>query len=159
MAGVSTSPEAEGEGVTDMGGSMDRTTATRLAAVVALTAGLGVAAAMPAQANGGNSHRTGPCSMDSSWELKANANRGGSHKIDVDFRVRSGESGQLWDWTLTDNGTTASKGSSTTEHGNGEFRERVQVKNQRGFDKIVLDATNTVTGETCHGHVLLNGSH
>src|SRR5262249_35429001 len=113
----------------------------------------------PAYANGGNSFRTGPCSMDSTWSLKANANPGGSHKINVDLRIRASMSGEVWNWTLTDRGQLAAQGQSTTQHGNHELRERVAIKTLRGYDKIVLDAQSTVTGETCHGHVLMNGSH
>ena len=138
---------------------MRKKTVSGLAVALAATTGLGLAMAAPASANGGNSHRTGSCSADSTWELKASANRGGDgHTVEVRFRIRSADGGQTWDWTITDNGNVAAAGQNTAED-NGKLDVEQTIPNLKGFDKITLDASNAATGETCHGHVLLNGSH
>ena len=138
---------------------MHKKTVSGLAAAVAVTTGLGLTLAGPASANGGNSHRTGDCSMGSTWELKASANRGGSdHTVEVKFRIRRAVGGEAWDWSITDNGNLAASGENSTED-NGKLDVEQSIPNLKGFDKITLSATDTVTGETCEGHVVVNGSH
>ena len=66
--------------------------------------------------------------------------------------------GEAWDWSITDNGNLAASGENSTED-NGKLDVEQSIPNLKGFDKITLDATDTITGETCEGHVVVNGSH
>lgn len=137
---------------------MRKSTMTGLAGAVALTTAIGMAA--PALAHGtGNSKAHGDCSMGSTWYLKADGNRGGEgHTVEVKFRIRSDVGGQAWDWQILDNGTEEASGE-TTSGSNGTVQVKQSVHNQEGPDQITLQATNTVTGETCTGTVTLKGSH
>lgn len=138
---------------------MRKTTISAFAAVT-LTAGFGLAMAAPASAHGtGNSKDSGTCSMGSTWYLQADGNRGGEgHTVEVKFRIRSDAGGQAWDWQLLDNGAVEATGQTTTKS-NGDLQERQSIKNQIGPDTVMLQATNSVTGETCQGKVHLKGSH
>jgi hypothetical protein len=133
---------------------MRKKTVSGLAAAVAVTTGLGLAMAAPASAK--DAGRTGMCSDGSTWTLSAKANPSGDHDIEVKFRIRSDEGGQTWDWTLADRGTVVASGESTAEK-NGKLDVQQDIPNLKGFDKIVLDATNTSTGETCHAHIIVKG--
>jgi hypothetical protein len=133
---------------------MRKKTVSGLAAAVAVTTGLGLAMAAPASA--GNSSRTGMCSDGSTWTLTAKANPSGNHDIEVKFRIRSEDGGQTWDWTLADKGTVVASGQNTAED-NGKLDVEQDIPNLKGFDKIVLDAANAATGETCHAHIIVKG--
>jgi hypothetical protein len=137
---------------------MRKTTLTGLAVGIALTTAMGLSA--PALAHGtGNSKAHGDCSMGSTWYLKADANRGGQgHTVEVSFQIRTQTGGEAWNWVILDNGTEEASGQNTTDS-NGNLQERQSVQNQKGPDAIELQATDTVTGETCVGDVLLKGSH
>ena len=138
---------------------MHKKTAHVFAATVIVTAGVGFGLAAPASANGGNAHHSGDCSATSTWELTANATPGGKgHTIEVKFRLRTDTGGEAWDWSLTDNGNVAASGENSTAN-NGKLDVDQQIPNLKGFDKIVLSATDTVTGETCTGHVIVTSSH
>lgn len=140
---------------------MQRKRLTGLAvAALAMTTGVGLGLAAPASAHGtGNAKAHGDCSVSSTWYIKADGNRGGEgHTVEVKFRINTSEGGQAWDWQITDNGTVAATGS-TTSNSNGLVKSKQSIPNLEGPDTIVLDATNSVTGETCHGEVTLKGSH
>jgi hypothetical protein len=131
-----------------------------LAAAAAMAAALGFAMAPAASAHGtGNSKAHGDCSAGSTWYLKADGNRGGEgHTVEVKFRISTAMGGEVWDWQISDNGTVAATGESTTDS-NGNFQEKQSIPNLKGPDTVDLLATNTVTGETCMGEVVLKGSH
>jgi len=137
---------------------MRKTTLTGLAAGVALTTAVGFGA--PALAHGhGNSKAHGDCTAGSTWALMAGANRGGEgHTVEVSFKIRTDTGGEVWDWQILDNGIDGTSGQDTTDS-NGDFQESRSVPNQKGPDVITLNATNTVTGETCTGTVTVKGSH
>jgi hypothetical protein len=147
---------------------MHKKTLASLAAGVTVTTGLGIALAMPASADhGGGSSRQGDCSMGSTWELRASANgdhdgvrrddHGHHHGIEVEFRIRTDENGDTWNWMISDNGTVVKQGSARAH--DDDIERRRNVANLEGPDTIVLNATDTVTGETCEGQVVVRGDH
>lgn len=127
-------------------------TLPRLAAAITLAAGIGITAAIPAQASGGGRvvEDRGSCSGHSDWKLKAKADDG---RLEVEAEVDSNVNGQVWNWKISDNGTAAANGSSTTTGPSGSFTVQRRIANQAGTDKIVFRATNPGTGETCKGTV------
>ncbi len=54
---------------------------------------------------------------------------------------------------LSDNGTRIFQGTRTTVAPSGSFEVRVVTPNQAGPDKILGQARNNATGETCVGRV------
>lgn len=136
---------------------MDKKTRTRLATVMVLAAGLSTVATVPALADGGGGHSDsqGHCSMHANWELKASPD---NNRIRVELRVDTNRIGQVWSWSFTDNGTLAAEGQNRTGNsGNGRLEVQKLIANQMGRDIIVMAASNTVTGETCAGQVVLSG--
>ena len=133
---------------------MNSTTISRLAAAITLTAGLGVAAAVPAQASHGDKGRevqnSGQCSMGASWKLKAKADDG---QLEVEAEVDTNQAGQTFNWQFVDNGNVAAQGSSTTAGASGSFSVERRIANLAGKDKIVFTANNPDNGETCKGKV------
>ncbi len=127
-------------------------TLPRLAAALTLAAGIGITAAIPAQASGGGQvvEDRGSCSGHSDWKLKAKADDG---RLEVEAEVESNVNGQVWDWKIKDNGMLAATGSSTTTAPSGSFEVNRRIANRAGTDKITFKATNPDTGETCRGTV------
>src|SRR6476620_4389453 len=94
---------------------------TRVAGAITITAGLAFAMTVPAQASHGGGdgvERTGQCSQGSDWKLKAKTDDG---RIEVEAEVDSNQVGQVWKWRITDNGTLAARGKSTTSAPSGSF--------------------------------------
>jgi hypothetical protein len=135
---------------------MNKKVLIHLAAAAALAAGLAIGAVGPAQADGGgHSSDQGSCSMKSTWELKASPD---GNKVRVEVRVDTGHSGQLWDWSISDNATVVASGQSKTkDQSDGRFEVQRRIDNLMGRDSIDLSATNAADGETCMGHVVLAG--
>ena len=122
----------------------------------ALTLAIGFAAAMglPAQAKaGGGESAHGTCSATSTWKL--NASGGKKDTIKVKAKVDSGVAGELWLWTVSDNGSEVAAGESTTD-GDGKFKVKQTIADLEGDDTISFTATDTVTGETCIGEVVFD---
>ena len=146
---------------------MNKKSLTFLAMGVATTCGLGIALAMPASADhGGGSSRQGHCSMRSTWELKASNDgdglrrddHGHHHGIEVEFRIRTGnDRGDLWTWMISDNGSVVKQGDAHARRGDDSVERRPNIPNLNGPDTIVLNATDTVSGETCQGQVVMRG--
>lgn len=129
---------------------MIRSTTTRLAAIgLALFASAAVAA--PAYANAGDVIKEGPCSASSDWKLKASPENG---QIEIEFEVDSNVNGQTWQFRLSDNGTRLLQGTRVTVAPSGSFEVRVVAPDRAGQDKILGQARNTATGETCVGRVV-----
>jgi hypothetical protein len=139
---------------------MNKLALIRLAAAVSLTTGLGFAMVAPASAHdGGGSSRQGNCSMRSQWELKASQDGDDHRRIEVEFRIDTNRGGQTWNWTISDNQAMQLQGANRTQQGNQRIDVRRTIPNQQGVDQIMMDAQNTVTGETCQGTVVLRGGH
>ena len=96
--------------------------------------------------------RTGACSANSMWKLKASPDNG---RIEVEFEVDSNVVGQTWNWKLKDNGVAFAKGSAVTQAPSGSFEVERFTANQTGSDRIVGSAANPQTGETCRGALTL----
>lgn len=129
------------------------TTKTRLAAL-ALAAFATTAIAGPAAASGGNPgvSAQGSCSASSDWKLQAKPRDG---RLEVEFEVDSNVNGQRWQVQLSDNGVTFFQGSRTTAGPSGSFEVHSRTANRAGADQIMARATNSRTGETCTGQVIL----
>ncbi len=128
---------------------MTSSTKTRFAAV-ALAAFASAAIATPAYAGDGDVIKEGSCSGASDWKLKASEENGA---IEVEFEVDTNINGQKWQVRLSDNGTRIFQGTRTTVAPSGSFEVRVVTPNQAGPDKILGQAKNNATGETCVGRV------
>ena len=77
----------------------------------------------------------------------------------VEAKIDSNRGGDLWNWSFTDNGTVVAMGQKRTERGSQSFDVQRRTRNQVGPDTIVLNASNTMTGETCLGQVVLRRGH
>jgi hypothetical protein len=128
-------------------------TRTALAALTLSTLALPLAAMAPASASGGGGVRAhGGCGGAAVWTLKAKADSG---RIEVEAEVDSNHSGQVWDWTIKHNGSTAAKGSSTTHGVSGSFTVQRRLSNRAGTDHFVFRAERRSTGAVCRGTISL----
>ena len=128
---------------------MTRKPLAALAVAGLLAAALATAA--PASAKAGDVIKSGKCSAAAvSWKLKAKPDNG---KIEVEFEVDSNVNGQVWAWTLKDNGAKVAGGNATTVAPSGSFTARRLIANRAGADKIVGTATRGAV--TCTGSVTL----
>ncbi len=125
-------------------------TKTRFAAIALAAFAASTAMAAPAYAGDGDVIKEGPCSGASDWKLKASEENGA---IEVEFEVDTNINGQNWQVRLSDNGTRIFQGTRTTVAPSGSFEVRVVTPNQAGPDKILGQARNNATGETCVGRV------
>ena len=133
---------------------MNTKSLTRLAAAVALTAGLGVAMTVPAQAShgGGGVSGKGSCTAGSAVKIKAKADDG---RIEVEAEVDTNVNGQTWTWKMLDNGQRVAGGKSTTKAPSGSFEARRLIANAAGSDAISFKAHNAASGESCTARVTL----
>lgn len=121
------------------------TTATVAAAcIVGLVLPIG-----PASAKGGDEIRNaGSCTGRTTWELKAKARDGG---IEVEYEVDSNRVGQVWRWSLHQNGVRVAAGRATTKAPSGSFSVERRLPNRSGVDTFAGRARNLQTGEVCRG--------
>lgn len=131
-------------------------TRTAIAAITLSTLALPLAAMAPATASHGKSgtavRSNGGCGGAALWKLKAKPDNG---RIQIEAEVDSNHSGQVWVWTIKDNGSLAAKGSSTTRGASGSFTVNRRTSNKAGTDKIVFRAERRATGAVCRGTVSL----
>jgi hypothetical protein len=106
----------------------------------------------PALAKAGDIVKQGNCSNNSDWKLKLSADDG---RIEVEFEVDQNSNGDTWSVKMNDNGDRFFKGERTTKGPSGSFSVTKFTDNQAGPDKIVANATNQRTGETCRGTATL----
>jgi hypothetical protein len=92
--------------------------------------------------------RTGACTQNSDWKLKAKPDDG---RLEVEFEVDSNVVGQTWQVVIKDNGTKVFSGKRQTVAPSGSFDVERRIANQAGADHIVAKATNAATGEVCRG--------
>ena len=126
-------------------------TITATVSSLVLSAGL-LALAAPATASDDEVRRTGSCSGNSDWKLKAKPDVG---RIEVEGEVDSNRVGQTWRWRIVHNGSTSSRGRARTTAPSGSFSVERRVVDVKGRDKIVFRARHRRTGETCRGVVRL----
>ena len=134
---------------------MNRTSRTTLATLTAAAAlgasGVAVLGTVPAQASGGSDYRvirTGSCSGNAVWKLKAKADDG---RIEVEFEVDSNRTGQVWDVRLRRNGNLVFSGKRTTQGASGSFSLERRISNSAGDDLVVGRATHG--SQVCRGQV------
>jgi GTP-dependent phosphoenolpyruvate carboxykinase len=68
----------------------------------------------------------------------------------VYFEVDSHTAGQVWNVTLTDNGSVFWRGTRTTNR-SGDFGVHDWTHDRSGADQIVAKGVNRATGEVCRG--------
>src|ERR1700754_3631336 len=109
---------------------------TALAALSLSTLALPLAAMAPATASHGVSPAVrshGGCGGPAVWDLKAKPDHG---RIEFQAEVDSNRVGQVWDWTITHNGSTSAKGSSVTHGASGSFTVQRRMSNKAGTDHL-----------------------
>ena len=128
---------------------------TALAALSLSTLALPLAAMAPATASHGVSPAVrshGGCGGPAVWDLKAKPDNG---RIEFQAEVDSNRVGQVWDWTITHNGSTSAKGSSVTHGASGSFTVQRRMSNKAGTDHFVFRAERRATGDVCRGTISL----
>lgn len=123
--------------------------ARRTAAAASIVLALGAVSTLPASASGGGGvQRSGSCTHNAHWQLKAKADNG---RIEVEGEVDSNVSGQTWTWRILHNGGVSAHGTAKTQSPSGSFTVRRLLVNAPGTDTIGLRAHNAATGESCSG--------
>ena len=121
----------------------------RLAVMVVATAlALATLGASAASASGTDVVRRGACSANSHWKLDLSKS---DTKIEVDFEVHQGTSGDTWNVVMRHNGNVFFRGKRTTAGSEGTFDVVKRVNNAGGTDRFVAKATNASSGEVCKG--------
>jgi hypothetical protein len=115
---------------------------------VAIAAAAMATPALPASANSADVVRSGGCSLNADWKLKASPENG---RIEVQGEVDSNKVGQSWNWRIVHNGSLSASGAATTKAPSGSFEVRRLLVNFAGSDSIVFRASNPRSGETCRG--------
>lgn len=112
-----------------------------------------VIAAAPAQAGGGDfTERTGSCSANASWVMKAKHDTG---RIEMEFSVETQRAGQRWTVRVRDNGALVFSGARRTNRISRSLSVDRMLTNRAGTDRFVARAINARTGEVCRGRVAL----
>jgi hypothetical protein len=113
-----------------------------LAATAALAAGAGTSFAKDGD---GRVIRTGSCSGNSNWKLKAKPDNG---RLETEFEVDQNRTGVRWNVVIRRNGNVAFRGTRTTQAPSGSFRVERRLGNSAGTDRITAVAKRA-NGETC----------
>ncbi len=130
-------------------------TRTALAALTLSALALPLAGMAPATASHGGStavRSNGGCGGPAVWHLKAKPSNG---KIEIEAEVDSNRVGQVWNWTIKHDGSTAAKGSGTTHGPSGSFTVNRRLSNTAGTDHFVFRAVRRATGDVCRGTISL----
>ncbi|MBM2821283.1 MAG: hypothetical protein HW413_29 [Thermoleophilia bacterium] len=89
----------------------------------------------------------GQCSAASTFKLKANPPSNG--RIEIEFEVDQNVNGQVWQVTLSHNGSAVLTTRAKTKAPSGSFTVRASVTDRAGADGIGAVAMNGKTGESC----------
>jgi hypothetical protein len=92
--------------------------------------------------------RTGSCSGNANWKIKARPDDG---RFEVEAEVDSNRSGQTWAWNLRRNGHLVANGSARTAGRSGSFSIERRAANSSGEDAFVFRASHN--GQTCVARV------
>lgn len=123
----------------------------RTIAVAALCAAtVPLAGTVPAFAKDGEVLRTGSCTGNSDWKVKAAPDDG---RFEVEGEVDSNRVGQTWTWKIRHNGTVSAKGTAVTVAPSGSFSVERRMSNLAGVDTFTFRGINPATGEICKGTV------
>jgi hypothetical protein len=104
----------------------------------------------PALANEDDVIRTGQCTGNSDWKVKASPEDNG---IELEGEVDSNKNGQTWRWRMKHNGHLARRGTAVTHAPSGSFDRERLLNDAKGVDHFVFRAKNPATGEVCRGTV------
>jgi hypothetical protein len=109
-------------------------------------------AASAALASGGDREviKSGSCSGNATWKLKAKADDG---RIETEFEVDQNRVGRKWRVIIKQNGIVRADVIKTTQAPSGSFEVRRLLPNMAGSDFIVAKATALTTGQTCRGEL------
>jgi hypothetical protein len=121
-----------------------------LAGLVAATILAVTPAAFASSGKGSSVQKSGTCTANSTWKLKAKPDNG---RLEVEFEVDENVSGDTWNVSLRDNGMVFFKGTRVTQPPSGSFTVHRRTANQAGADLIVGRAKNQRTGEVCRGAI------
>jgi hypothetical protein len=90
--------------------------------------------------------KTGSCSANSNWKLKAKNDDG---RIETEFEVDQNRVGKRWRVTIFRNGSKVFSGIRTTRAPSGSFSVGRLLAGTAGKDRIVAKARALSSGETC----------
>jgi len=131
---------------------MNRTRIASLAGAAALALSVTAAMGLPAQAkNSGTQQASGTCSATSTWKLSAHSHKDG---IALQAKVRTDTGNEMWTYSISDNAVEVVAGDVTTNEG-GNLKVKTMIADLEGTDTIDFTATDSVTGETCTGEVVV----
>jgi hypothetical protein len=91
--------------------------------------------------------RSGSCSGNSNWKLKAEPDDG---RLETEFEVDQNRNGVRWTVVLRRNGTKVLETTRTTRAPSGSFEVNARLRNPAGTDRITAVAKRA-SGETCRG--------
>ena len=122
-------------------------TTSRITAALLLAGTVTLGAVGTAHASDDDSvDRRGSCSGSTDWRLRAKQDDG---RIEVKAKVDSTRVGQVWTWTLNQNGAVAAQGTGTTRGTSASFEIERDLADAVGADAFTFVATNAATGEVC----------
>jgi hypothetical protein len=96
--------------------------------------------------------KSGKCSANSTWKLKAKADDG---RIETEFEVDQNRVGKRWHVKIARNGSVAFNGIRRTLAPSGSFEVRRLLAASAGTTRIVAVAKSLSTGETCRASLSL----
>jgi hypothetical protein len=94
--------------------------------------------------------KSGSCSGNATWKLKAKADDG---RIETEFEVDQNRVGRKWRVIVKQNGIVRVDVIKTTQAPSGSFEVRRLLPNMAGGDHIVGKARALATGQTCRGEL------
>ena len=104
--------------------------------------------ALPAAAGGQEVIRSGSCSGNADWKLKAKPDDG---RIQVEFEVDQNRNGQRWRVVLRRDGDRFFRGVRETHAPSGSFEVSRRPGNTPGPNRIKARAVNLRSGQVCTG--------
>jgi hypothetical protein len=104
--------------------------------------------ALPAAAGGQEVIRSGSCSGNADWKLKAKPDDG---RIEVEFEVDQNRNGQRWRVVLRRDGDRFFRGVRETHAPSGSFEVSRRPGNTPGPNRIKARAVNLGSGQVCTG--------
>ena len=130
---------------------MERTPVHRLLVSAALAASLVGIGAPTALAKDPEVRASGSCSAGATWKLKA---KGDDGRLEVELEVDSNRVGQLWSWSIRDNGVRVAYGTARTTAPSGSFEVERRMRDRAGRDVVTAYARHGATGQTCRARVV-----
>jgi hypothetical protein len=125
---------------------MKKTFIAIIATLVGLTIVLASTAAAAGNKGGRGIVKTGKCSANSTWKLKAKNDDG---RIETQFEVDQNRVGKRWRVTIFRNGSKVFSGIRTTRAPSGSFEVSRLLAATAGADRIVAKARALSSGERC----------